>query len=26
MENTVQITVVDREDKEHVLDAPTDMG
>lgn len=26
MENTVQITVVDREDKEHILDAPTDMG
>jgi 2Fe-2S ferredoxin len=26
MENTVQITVVDRADKEHILDAPTDMG
>jgi 2Fe-2S ferredoxin len=26
MENTIQITVVDREGKEHLLDAPTDMG
>lgn len=26
MENTIQITVIDRENVEHVLDAPTDMG
>jgi ferredoxin-2, mitochondrial len=26
MENTIQITVVDREGAEHVLDAPTDMN
>lgn len=26
MENTIKITVVDREGREHVLDAPTDMG
>lgn len=26
MENMVKITVVDRKDKEHVLDAPTDMN
>jgi ferredoxin-2, mitochondrial len=26
MENTIKITVIDREDNEHVLDAPTDMG
>ncbi|MDZ4750311.1 MAG: 2Fe-2S iron-sulfur cluster-binding protein [Flavobacteriales bacterium] len=26
MDNTIQITVVDREGTEHVLDAPTDMN
>lgn len=26
MENIINITVVDREGKEHVLEAPTDMG
>jgi ferredoxin len=26
MENTIQITVVDREGQEHLLDAPTDMN
>ena len=26
MENTIQITVVDREGEEHLLDAPTDMN
>lgn len=26
MENTIKITIVDREGKEHILDAPTDMG
>lgn len=26
MENTIKITVIDREGKEHSLDAPTDMG
>jgi 2Fe-2S ferredoxin len=26
MESTVQITVIDREGQEHVLDAPTDMN
>jgi ferredoxin-2, mitochondrial len=26
MENTIQITVVDREGAEHILDAPTDMN
>lgn len=26
MDNTIQITVLDREGKEHLLDAPTDMG
>ncbi|MFN0032339.1 MAG: 2Fe-2S iron-sulfur cluster-binding protein [Flavobacteriales bacterium] len=26
MENTIKITVVDREDKEHLLDAPTDIN
>jgi len=26
MENTIKITVVDRQGKEHFLDAPTDMG
>ncbi len=25
-ENTVRITVIDREDKEHILEAPTDMN
>lgn len=26
MENTITITVIDRVGKEHILDAPTDMG
>jgi ferredoxin len=26
MENTIQITIVDREGQEHLLDAPTDMN
>jgi ferredoxin len=26
MENTIKVTVVDREGKEHLLDAPTDMN
>ena len=26
MENTIKITVIDREEVEHVLDAPTDMA
>jgi 2Fe-2S ferredoxin len=26
MENTIQITIIDREGKEHLLDAPTDMN
>ncbi len=26
MENIIQVTVIDRDDQEHVLDAPTDMA
>jgi ferredoxin len=26
MENTIKITIIDREGKKHVVDAPTDMG